>query len=90
MKSEQNGVSSMRKRSITKAVYDRDLKRLLESLGILDKVVEGVMICPVCGCRVNLDNLGTIFSDGNDIVVSCDDTKCVRAVTSGEVTTQSG
>jgi len=79
----------MRKSAITKAVYDSDLEQLLRSIGILDRVIGGEMSCAVCGCPVDLDNLGTIFSDGNDIRVSCDKTTCVRAVTSNEVGTLS-
>ena len=80
----------MRKRVEVKAVYDRDLERVLANLGILDKLVAGELNCAVCGCQVDLDNLGTIFPYGDAIRVSCDNNSCVRAITSHEVTIESG
>lgn len=75
----------MRKAATIKAVYDPDLRQLLQGLGILDNIVAGEMRCAVCGCPVDLDNLGTIYPCGDDICVSCDRNGCVRTVTIGTV-----
>ena len=48
----------MRKGVELKAVYDQDLEQVLSNLGILDKLMAGELICAVCGCKVDLDNLG--------------------------------
>jgi hypothetical protein len=71
----------MRKRVEVKAIYDQDLERVLANLGILDKLVAGELSCAVCGCQVDLDNLGTIFPDGDEVGVSCDNNGCVRKIT---------
>ncbi len=77
----------MRERVEVKAVYDQDLKQVLAKLGILDKLIAREMSCAVCGCEVDLDNLGTIFPDGDKVGVSCDNSKCVRIITTrGAVT----
>jgi len=71
----------MRKRVEVKAVYDQDLKKVLANLDILDKLIAGELNCPVCGCQVDLDNLGTIFSHGAEAGVSCDNDRCIRTIT---------
>lgn len=71
----------MRKRVEVKAIYDQDLQQVLANLGILDKLIAGELNCEVCGCQVDLDNLGTIFPDGDEVGVSCDNNRCVRTIT---------
>ena len=71
----------MRKRVEVKAVYEQDLEQVLATLGILDKLIAGEISCIVCGCRVDLDNLGTIFPSEDEIGVSCDNDRCVRIIT---------
>ena len=71
----------MRKRVEVKAVYDRDLEQILANLGIMDKLITGELTCRVCGCQVDLDNLGAIFAHGEEIGVSCDNDRCIRITT---------
>lgn len=73
----------MRKSIGVKAVHDSDLEQLLKKLGIFDDITAGKLNCAVCGCPVDLDNLGTIFPRDNEICVSCDSSRCVRTVTAG-------
>lgn len=73
-----------------KAVHDSDLENLLKSLGMLDGFVAGKFKCAVCGCPVDLDNLGSIFPQDGEIGVSCDNSKCVRVVTIQEVKSVNG
>jgi len=80
----------MRKRVEVKAVYDQHLERVLANLGILDKLIAGELNCAVCGCQVDLDNLGTIFPNGEDVGVSCDNDRCVRAITTHGAAALSG
>jgi len=80
----------MRKRVEVKAVYDQHLERVLTNLGILDKLIAGEVNCAVCGCQVDLDNLGTIFPNGEDVGVSCDNDRCVRAITAHGAAALSG
>ena len=80
----------MRKRVEVKAVYDQHLEQVLKNLGILDKLIAGELNCEVCGCQVDLDNLGTIFPDDDKVGVSCDNSRCIRAITTRGATALSG
>ena len=71
----------MRKRVEVKVVYDQDLERVLANLGILDKLIAGELTCAVCGCEVDLDNLGALIADGDNVGVSCDSDRCIRVIT---------
>ena len=80
----------MRARREIKAVWDSDLKVLLENLGVIEPLIQGDFICIVCDNNVDLDNLGAIIPDGNQVSVTCNDTRCVRAVTSREMESERG
>ncbi len=80
----------MRKRVEVKAIYDQDLEQVLANLGILDKLIAGELNCAVCGCQVDLDNLGTIFPDDDKVGVSCDNSRCIRAITTRGAAAVSG
>lgn len=69
------------KRLPVKAVWDSDLRTLLDSLGMLEDLIEGNLLCAKCGTPVDFDNLGALFQYEGDIGVSCDESACVRAVT---------
>ena len=80
----------MRKRVEVKAIYDEDLEQVLSNLGILDELIAGELNCAVCGCQVDLDNLGTIFPDDDGVGISCDNDRCVRTITTRGAETPSG
>ena len=80
----------MRKRVEVKAVYDQHLEQVLANLGILDKLIAGELNCAVCGCQVDLDNLGAIFPDNDNIGVSCDNNRCIRIITTRGAAALSG
>jgi len=76
----------MRKSLELNAVWDSDLKPVLERLGILDEVMRGRTTCRECGRAVNLDNLGAIVT-GRKPSVICDCSLCLHAATSALVAT---
>ena len=80
----------MRKRVELKAIYDQDLEQVLVNLGILDELVAGELTCSICGGKVDLDNLGTIFPDDEKVGVSCDNDRCVRIIATRGVAASSG
>lgn len=61
-----------------KAVYESDLERVLQRLGIFHDVSSGRTRCASCTKCVDLDNLGAVFSDNGEIRVSCDSPVCIR------------
>lgn len=58
------------------AVHERDLKKLLESLGLLEDVEEGRIKCNFCGNEITFDSLQCIYPKNDEIVFCCDDIKC--------------
>lgn len=80
----------MRKRVEVKAIYDQHLEQVLANLGILDKLIAGELNCAVCSCQVDLDNLGAIFPDGDEVGVSCDNDRCIRTITTHRATALNG
>ena len=80
----------MRKNVELSAVWDDDLHALLTSLEVLDDLLAGNIRCVVCSCIVDFDNLGTIIPEIYTVRLTCDDTNCVRAVTSRDALVSNG
>ena len=74
----------MRKKVDLTAVWDEDLRALLDNLGILDDLAAGNTRCIVCTRIVDFDNLGAIIPSADSVQVTCDNSGCVRVVTSQE------
>ena len=75
----------MRKRIEVKAVWNTELEQLLSSLGILESLLLGELTCANCGRTIDLDNLGAIVPQKDNIVLACDDTPCIHALSMQEV-----
>ena len=63
-----------------KAVFDDDLRDLLESLGMLAKFEAGALRCAFSGDVITWDNLYGIFPDGGDVKLACTKPECVTAL----------
>lgn len=72
----------MRKRLELSAVWDDDIQELLGSLGVLQDVTLGNARCVVCGCQVDIDNLGAVMPTPQSADLVCADANCVQAATS--------
>lgn len=75
----------MRKRIEVKAVWDSELEQLLGNLGILESLLLGELTCAHCGRTVDLDNLGAIIPQEDKVIIVCDYTPCIRALSRPEV-----
>lgn len=75
----------MRKRLEVKAVWSSELEVLLRNLGIWEKLLLGELSCAQCGYTVDLDNLGAIIPQQDIVVVVCNKTPCIHAITGMEV-----
>jgi len=80
----------MRKRVELQAVWDSDLRTLLESVGIFEELLTGSLSCAVCGRSVDLDNLGAVIPTRDTARVVCDCARCIRSVTEQAATTTVG
>lgn len=65
-------------KKILKAVYDQDLEKLLNDLGISDTIKNGEKKCKFCESVITLDNIHAIFPESGDIKIVCDNPKCIR------------
>ena len=54
------------------AVHDTDLIRLLEKLGLFDKLNNQQLKCKFTGTTITFDNLYSIFPESGNIKVVCD------------------
>jgi hypothetical protein len=60
------------------AVLDRDLKRILEGLGVKGSDLADSVVCSECGKQISFDNIGAIrVLDGQQPSIICDDYGCL-------------
>lgn len=68
------------KRTRVSTVYESDLLKLLNSLGILDQVKDGGYRCLKCGTVIDLDNLEIILLKDKKIQIICSDPNCFTKI----------
>lgn len=66
----------MMKKEVVHGVHETDLEQFLQSLGVLDKILEGRMSCVFCGRTVTLQNFQSVFSRDGEIQISCSAREC--------------
>jgi hypothetical protein len=66
-----------RRSKIQKAVFDEDLISLLESFDVLEAVNAGNYKCNECNCTINIENIGTLYKQGNEIKFKCNKMDCL-------------
>lgn len=59
-----------------KVVHDKDLKTLLQSLGVYENVVEGKFKCLFCGEKISFENIDSIVPYEESIQFTCDKLEC--------------
>ena len=59
------------------AVYDRDLKALLERAGLYERVARGEAKCYFCGRRLGLSDIGAIITLNGELKLICDNPACL-------------
>ena len=61
-----------------RAVHDEDLEKILEGLGVLNKLKYGELRCKFCNNTITFNNLHSIFPQSGAIKFVCDSSDCVR------------
>jgi len=74
----------MANRHEIKAVHERNLEEMLESLGVLDSVMKGLITCKFCGKKISLENINCVYPKKNEIVFCCDDISCFEKALSDQ------
>ncbi len=65
------------KRTVIPAIPEDAREEVLQSLGLLEPLVNGVLKCEVCGTVVTLDNLAMFRVENGEFVFSCDTPSCM-------------
>jgi len=60
------------------AVHENDLPSLLESLGLLESVKNGLILCHFCSKVITLENLNCLYPKDGEIKFCCDNLECYR------------
>lgn len=63
------------------AVHDDDLKKFLESLGVLGDVTNGKAKCKFCRDVLTLESLAAVFPESGDVKFVCDKPGCLSSLT---------
>lgn len=66
------------KSSRLKAVYEDDLQEYLKSLGILESVKRGDILCRFCGNAISLESLEVIVPEDGEIKLVCSNKNCLN------------
>ncbi|RLI80543.1 hypothetical protein DRP04_08050 [Archaeoglobales archaeon] len=61
------------------AIYEEDLQKVLEKLGVLHDILQGKVKCFICEKEINLDNFGGIVKIKGNLKIVCDNPACIEA-----------
>ena len=61
--------------------YQIAVKDHLQYLGVWDNFIAGKLKCFVCKVKLNKDNFGLAFRDGEKMETTCNKLNCIRTVT---------
>jgi hypothetical protein len=61
--------------------YQTEIKDHLQYLGIWDNLIAGKLKCYVCKVKLNKENFGLAFRDGEKMETTCNKLDCCRTVT---------
>ena len=64
------------RRTRVKAVYDSDLKNLIDFLGIEKEIESGTHNCKFCNSPITFENLQAIQKDGGELKFICTKNEC--------------
>ena len=63
------------------AIHDNDLTKILDGLGLTDKIERGEINCLNCSKTINLNNLGGLVARKKQIEIICNDPECIASET---------
>lgn len=59
-------------------IENHKFEKLLESLGILDSVLNGSKKCKFCNQSTNIDDISSMFPESGDIKIVCSKVSCLK------------
>jgi hypothetical protein len=61
---------------IFRAVYCDEVADLFKRLGLFEKLIEGSLVCSVCGIVITATNFGAATRKSGALLLSCDRKDC--------------
>ena len=61
---------------IFRAVYCEEVADLFKKLGLFNKLIEGVLVCSVCGIVITAANFAAATRKSGALLLSCDREDC--------------
>jgi hypothetical protein len=68
------------KESQIKAVHQRDLRKLLKSLGVYEAVHSKAESCFFCSCIIDEERISAVFPYGEEVCFCCGKPECCSAL----------
>ena len=60
------------------AIYEEDLQKVLEKLGVLQDILQDKVRCFICEKKITLDNFGGIVKIRGNLKIVCDNPACIE------------
>lgn len=67
-------------RTRVRAVYDSDLKNLIDSLGIRSEIDSGIYTCKFCDTPITFENLRAIQKEAGELKFICTKLECFSKI----------
>lgn len=67
-------------RTRVRAVYDSDLKNLIDSLGIRNEIDSGTYACKFCNTPITFENLRAIQKEAGALKFICTKLECISKI----------
>lgn len=64
------------------AIYEKDIKEFLKSIGILQDIENKKVKCNFCGEVITIDNIAAVYPENNEVSVCCDKLDCYEQLKS--------
>lgn len=61
---------------IFRAVYYEEVADLFKMLGLFDELMQGALVCSVCGSVITTTNFRAATRESGDLLLSCDREGC--------------
>jgi len=69
-------------KEIIRTVYHKDVTDFFKGLGLQDKLVQGKILCAVCGQAITLENFKAVTNIKGNLKFCCAQETCIEAFSS--------
>lgn len=63
-----------------KAIHSDDMEKYLESLGVLEDIKAGKIVCSICSKQITIDNITCIYPEDKQIKFCCNKSGCYESL----------